>query len=177
MLGSWCNGIVAVLGVNCTKKAIYIAEIDGGGRAVTVKKAWAPVYWTLSKPVDIVTVYAGIKLVLDACSRTGITRVYLLACASGAMGADNDTVKVEGIVEFAAAQLGMGIEHVTPQGVRSTLGCAKGERWQDKSRALLDPRSGIAHWSEGMGGAVAAVFKATLPPAPKTAPRKATGSR
>ena len=169
--------MVAVLGVNCTKKAIYIAEIDGSGRGVTVKKAWAPVYWTLLKPVDIAAVYAGVKPVLDACSRTGITQVYLLACASGAMGADNDTVKVEGIVEFAAAQLGMAIEHVTPQGVRSTLGCSKGEKWQDKSRALLDPRSAIAHWSEGMGGAVAAVFKATLPPSPpKTSRRKATTS-
>jgi len=155
---------MAVLGINCTKKAIYVAEVDGSGNAIRVTKPWEPIACSWTKPVDILPIYSGVKPVLEGCKARGITRVVVLACASGAMGADNDTVKIEGIVELAAVQLDMTVEHVTPQGVRIALGCAKGEKWQNKSRALLDPRSAVAHWTEGMGGAIAAVWKATMPP-------------
>jgi hypothetical protein len=158
-------GTMPVLGANCTKQSVFLAEVEASAGLTVVSKAWPPIACSYRAPGELLTIYDAIRPVLEACLEQGHRRIAVLACASGRHGAANETVKVEAVLELIAAQLEMSIEPVTPQSLKGVFACARSEKWQSKAKDLLNPGGKIAHWTSGMGGAVAAAHKALHPEA------------
>lgn len=154
---------MAVLGVNCKKPVIFIVKTAWLKGKFKIEAPWAPIDATIEDPEDILDVYRGVKPIVEAAYADGIRHVVVLACAAGRFRAANETVKTEGVVELASVELGFTLEHVTPQSLKTGLGCASKETWQDRATTLFNASGSIEHWSEGMNGAVAAAYKATKP--------------
>ncbi len=157
---------MAVLGVNCKKQVIFVVHARWSKGRVKFEAARA-IATTIRDPRDVFDViYARVHPVLDAARAKGIKRVVILACASGRYKAANAAVKAEAVVELASAELGLAIEHITPQSLKKALACAAKESWQDRAEELFNPTGAIDHWSAGMNGAAAAAYKATMPRPP-----------
>ncbi len=152
---------MAVLGINCKKHVIFVAKARWTKGSVKIETPRA-IAAAICDPRDVFdVVYARVHPVLDAARARGIKRVAILACASGRYKAANAAVKAEAVVELASAELGLAIEHITPQSLKKALACAAKESWQDRAEALFNPTGAIDHWSAGMNGAVAAAYQAT----------------
>jgi len=87
--------------------------------------------------------------------------IALLKCAEGMRAASGSAFKAEGIVQLVAAELKTPALFVTPQALVKGLGCAKGEKWRERSKSLMNADGRIKHWSsKGIEGAAAAAYKA-----------------
>lgn len=154
---------MAVLGINCKKHVIFVVKARWAKGSFKIETARA-IAATIRDPGDVFdVVYARVHPVLDAARARGIKRVVILACASGRYKAANAAVKAEAVVELASAELGLAIEHITPQSLKKALACKANESWQDRAEALFDPAGAIDRWTAGMNGAVSAAYKATMP--------------
>ena len=130
---------MAVLGINCKKHVIFVVRARWAKGRSTIE-APRVITATIHAPRDVV--YANVHPVLDAARARRIKRDIILACASGRYKAANAAVKAEAVVELASAELGLEIEHVTPQSLKKALAPAAKESWQDRAEALFNPAGG-----------------------------------
>lgn len=122
-----------------------------------------------SRPIDFSAESGATLIQLRDCLRpllqqwlasTPGDRLAIMKCSEGRMAASAAAFKAEGVVQIVAAELNIPVVFVTPQSLAKGLDCAKGEKWQDRSKILMNANGAIKHWStKGIQGAAAAAYK------------------
>ena len=148
------------LGINCTSATIFFAETTNREAAFKIINC-NHLDFAIETVTDMLALHHAVRTVLETASNNGVTRIAILKCSSGLRGSSVEAIKAEGIVELIASQLELDFVRVAPQSLPSALGCAKGEKWPQKAKALFNPDKSWKHWN-GTDGAVSAAYKAVL---------------
>lgn len=147
-----------IFGINATKEAIFIAEVDESGEQFIVRKV-RRIKFQIEKANDLVDLLQSISTVFDHPDSNTVS-VAVLKCSGGQYGSSIDAIKAEAIVELAAVQRGLPVLGISPQSLKKALGCSVGEKWQDRSKQMFNANGEHSYWSQGANGAVAAAYKA-----------------
>lgn len=146
------------LGINCTSAAVFFAETinrDAEFRLLDCKR----LNFSLDTVTDMLAFEHAARTVLETAKNNGTARIAILRCFSGSHGSSVEAIKAEAVVELIASQLEIEFVRVAPQSLPGALGCAKGEKWQQKAKALFNPDKSWQYWT-GTDGAVSAAYKA-----------------
>jgi hypothetical protein len=148
-----------LVGVNATKDAIFIAETCDDDGEFTISKI-TRLQFQLASAEDLHELLKNLKTLFasfvgDAEPGT----IALLCCPSGQYGSSVEAVKAEAMAQLAAHEMGISVIPIKPQSLKSALGCAATEKWQARSKELLNPQGQHKHWSNGANGAAAAAYK------------------
>ena len=148
-----------IFGVNATKDAIFIAETHVAGQQFSVAKV-RRIKFQIGKPSDLADLLQNISTVFDHDSQSSEVAVAILKCSGGQYGSSIEAIKAEAVAEVAAVQKALPVTEVAPQSLKKALGCAAGEKWQERSKQLFNANGKHRHWSQGANGAVSVAFKA-----------------
>ncbi|WP_437981680.1 hypothetical protein [Sorangium sp. So ce117] len=149
-----------ILGINCTSAAVFFAETtnrEADFRVLDCNR----LNFSLDTVTDMLALEHATRTVLETAKNNGTAKIAILKCFSGPHGSSVEAIKAEGVVELIASQLEIEFMRVAPQSLPSALGCAKGEKWQQKAKDLFNPDKVWKHWA-GTDGAVSAAYKAAL---------------
>lgn len=150
-----------IFGVNATKEAIFIVETHGTGQQFSVAKV-RRIRFQLEKSADLADLLQNISTVFDHDFSSEVA-VAVLKCSGGQYGSSVEAIKAEAITELAAVQKALRVTEIAPQSLKKALGCAAGEKWQERAKQLFNASGEHSYWSQGANGAASAAFKvATL---------------
>jgi hypothetical protein len=149
-----------IVGINATKEAVFIAETTGNRENFTIAKI-TRLQFGLACVQDMAELLRNLKILLAALAPEMPT-VALLCCSSGQYGSSLEAIKAETLAQLAAHECGYEVMEVKPQSLKSTLNCAKAEKWQSKAKDMFNSAGNHKHWAQGANGAVSAAYKATL---------------
>ena len=147
------------LGINCTASTVFFAETTGQAASFQILDC-KRLEFAFDTTADLMALHHAIRTVLETAKNNGVSRLAILKCSSGIHGSSIEAIKAEGVTELIASQLELDFSRIAPQSLPSVLGCAKGEKWQLKAKALFNPNGSIKYWA-GTDSAVAAAYKAT----------------
>ena len=147
-----------LVGVNATKDAIFIAETGDDDCQFVVTKI-TRLQFQIATSEDLAELLKNLKTLLGSLVDDEPGTIALLCCSSGQYGSSVEAVKAEAMAQLAAHEMNISVTPVKPQSLKSALGCAATEKWQARSKELLNPDGQHKHWSEGANGAAAAAYK------------------
>ena len=135
-----------------------IAETRGTGDKFTIA-AIRPIPFEVQSGDDLAELLRCLTTIFDRGGRGAGPTIALLKCSSGRFGSCLEAIKGEAITELAAFQKGLRVVKVAPQSLKSTLGCAAGQKWRDRAAERFNPNGKRRNWSKDAAGAVAVAFK------------------
>lgn len=147
-----------IIGISATKSAVVVAETTGSGDTFSITKITSVPFQARSGE-DLAELLKCLVRIFERRRRSATTIVALLGSSSGRYKAALEAIKGEAITELAAFQTGLRVVKVTASSLKSTLGCAKGQKWPKRAAQLFNARGQHEPWSRGSAGAVSAAFK------------------
>ena len=147
-----------IFGIAATKSAVVIAETKGTRDKFAIT-AIRPIPFEAQSGDDLAKLLRCLTTIFGRGARDASLTIVLLKCSSGRFGSCLEAIKGEAIIELAASRRGLRVVKVAPQSLKSTLGCAVGQKWRDRAAELFNPDGKRRNWSKGAAGAVAVAFK------------------
>jgi len=147
-----------IFGVSTTRKAVFIAETHGAGKAFAVERV-RRVPFQFRQASDLAGLLQILSGILASNSKRADRSVALLKCSGGRFSSALEAIKAEAVAELAAFQKGLPVVEVRPQSLKKALGCATGQKWRDRAKQMFNQNEAHDHWSKGLDGAVAAAYK------------------
>ena len=145
-----------ILGVCPTRDAVVVAQTTGSGEAFAIKSLKS-IPFEVRSGSDLTELLHRLVAIFD---RQGPrATIALLGSSSGRFKSSLEAIKSEAIVELAAAKSGLRIVKVTAAHLKKTLGCAAGQKWQERAAERFNPKGRHKNWSRGAAGAAAAALK------------------
>jgi len=147
-----------IFGLNTTKKAVFIAETRGAGKAFAVGRV-RRVPFQLLQVSDLAGLLDNLSAIFDHAPKRGNCSVAILKCSGGRFSSALEAIKAEAVAELAAFQQGLPVIEVRPQSLKKALGCATDQKWRERARQMFNKNAAREFWSKGLDGAISAAYK------------------
>jgi hypothetical protein len=147
-----------IIGLNTTKKAVFIAETHGAGKTFVVDKV-RRVEFQFRQAGDLAELLQNLSTILGRHAKRAGCSIALLKCSGGRFSSGLESIKSEAVAELAAFQTGLPIYGVAPQSLKKALGCATGQKWRERAKQLFNKKGVHDPWPKGLDGAIAAAYK------------------
>jgi hypothetical protein len=147
-----------IIGLNTTKKAVFIAETHGAGKTFVVDKV-RRVEFQFRQASDLANLLKNLSIILGHHAKRVGCSIALLKCSGGRFSSGLESIKSEAIAELAAFQNKLPIVEVRPQSLKKALGCATGQKWRERAKQMFNKKGAHDPWPKGLDGAIAAAYK------------------
>lgn len=146
---------MSIISFSCTKEGVSVVH-------TTAKKTGFTILFYERVAIvsgNWVALAKSLESILNSRHKTAaLSHCVIVKAASGKFSASPDTYKAEGFAEYVINAAGLTAILVNKRSFLSALGCAKGEKWQTKSRVLFDGNKAMKGFHDGYDAACAGAY-------------------